>query len=55
MTTIDELLDEIRATVDATLQRDARERISEIDILQQTLHDDLAMMTPRFVRLGGQV
>jgi ribonuclease J len=37
-----ELLDEIRATVDASLSRAAGEEIREIDLLQQVLHDDLA-------------
>jgi ribonuclease J len=37
-----ELLDEIRATVDASLSRAASEEIREIDLLQQVLHDDLA-------------
>jgi ribonuclease J len=37
-----ELLDEIRATVDASLARAAGEEIREIDLLQQVLHDDLA-------------
>jgi ribonuclease J len=36
------LLDEIRATVDASLARAAEEEIREIDLLQQVLHDDLA-------------
>ena len=38
----DELLEEIRATVDATLARAAKEEIHEVDLLQQMLHDDLA-------------
>jgi ribonuclease J len=38
----DELLDEIRATVDNSLERAARDEIREVDLLQQTLHDDLA-------------
>jgi ribonuclease J len=37
-----ELLDEIRATVEASLSRAAGEEIREIDLLQQILHDDLA-------------
>jgi ribonuclease J len=37
-----ELLDEIRATVEASLSRAATEEIREIDLLQQILHDDLA-------------
>jgi ribonuclease J len=37
-----ELVDEIRATVGASLARAADEEIREIDLLQQVLHDDLA-------------
>ena len=40
----DELQGEIRATVDATLRRAAKEKIHEVDMLQQTLHDDLAKL-----------
>ncbi len=40
----DKLLDEIRSTVDASLRRAAREDIREVDVLQQTLHDDLAKL-----------
>jgi ribonuclease J len=40
----DELLEEIRATVDATLGRTAREEIREVYLLQQMLHDDLAKL-----------
>ena len=40
----DELLGEIRATVDATLLRTASEEIREVDLLQQMLHDDLAKL-----------
>ena len=40
----DELLGEIRATVDATLRRAAREEIREVDLVQQLLHDDLARL-----------
>ncbi len=40
----DELLGEIRATVDATLVRAAKEEIREVDLLQQMLHDDLARL-----------
>jgi ribonuclease J len=36
------LLDELRATVEASLARAAEEEIREIDLLQETLHDDLA-------------
>ena len=38
------LLEEIRATVDASLARAAAEDIREVDVLQQTLHDDLAKL-----------
>ena len=38
----DELLDEIRGTVEASLARAASEEVREIDLLQQMLHDDLA-------------
>ncbi len=40
----DKLRDEIRATVDATLQRAAGEEIHEVDLVQQLLHDDLAKL-----------
>jgi ribonuclease J len=40
----DELRDEIRATVDESLARAASEQIREVDLLQQTLHDDLARL-----------
>jgi len=36
------LLDELRDTVDASIEKAAREEIREIDLLQQVLHDDLA-------------
>jgi ribonuclease J len=38
----DRLVDEIRATVEASLERAAKEEIREIDLLQEILHDDLA-------------
>jgi ribonuclease J len=38
----DEVLGEIRATVDASLARAAREEVREIDLVQQMLHDDIA-------------
>jgi ribonuclease J len=38
----DKLLDQLRDTVDASLERAAKEEIREIDLLQQILHDDLA-------------
>jgi ribonuclease J len=40
----DELREEIRAEVDATLARAAREQIREVDQLQRMLHDDLAAL-----------
>ncbi len=40
----DELLEEIRGTIDATLRRAAKEDIHEVDLLQQLLHDDLAKL-----------
>jgi ribonuclease J len=40
----EQLLDDIRATVDASLERAAREEIREIDLLQTILHDDLAAL-----------
>ncbi len=40
----DELLGEIRATVEASLRRAAGEEIREVDLLQQALHDDLAQL-----------
>jgi len=40
----DELQEEIRATVDASLRRAAREEIREVDLLAQALHDDLAKL-----------
>ena len=36
------LLDDIRGTVEASLDRAAREEIRETDLLQKILHDDLA-------------
>ncbi|MHB8242849.1 MAG: ribonuclease J [Solirubrobacteraceae bacterium] len=40
----DKLLDEIRGTVEKSLRHAAREEIREVDLLQQTLHDDLAKL-----------
>src|SRR5918911_1290846 len=37
-----QLLDDIRATVDSSLARAADEEIREVDLLQRVLHDDLA-------------
>jgi ribonuclease J len=39
-----ELVDEIRATVEATLARAAAEEIREVDLLGELLHDDLARL-----------
>ncbi|HEY7960380.1 MAG TPA: ribonuclease J [Solirubrobacteraceae bacterium] len=38
------LIKEIRSTVDATLARCAGEEIREVDLIQQSLHDDLAKL-----------
>jgi ribonuclease J len=40
----DELRDEIRTTVDGTLEHAADEEIREVDVLGQMLHDDLAKL-----------
>jgi ribonuclease J len=40
----DQLREEIRTTVDATLARAANEEIREVDLLAQMLHDDLAQL-----------
>jgi len=40
----DELEEEIRATVDDSLRRAARERVHEVDLLTELLHDDLAKL-----------
>jgi ribonuclease J len=40
----DELVGEIRATVEGSLGRAASEEIREVDLLQQVLHDDLAQL-----------
>ncbi len=40
----DELVEEIRATVEESLERAASEEIREVDLLQQVLHDDLAKL-----------
>ncbi len=40
----DELVGEIKATVEGSLKRAAGEEIREIDLLQQLLHDDLAQL-----------
>ena len=38
----DEVLDDLRRAVDESLANSAREEISEIDLLQDHLHDDIA-------------
>lgn len=38
----DELMDDIRDAVEASLERASQEQIREIDLVQQMLHDDLA-------------
>jgi ribonuclease J len=38
----DELLDEIRDAVDASLEKAAKEEVRETDLLQEMLHDDIA-------------
>jgi ribonuclease J len=40
----DELREEIRATIETTLKQAAKEGITEVDVLQQELHDDLAKL-----------
>jgi ribonuclease J len=40
----EQLLDELRGTVESSLERAAREEIREVDLLQQVLHDDLAAL-----------
>jgi ribonuclease J len=40
----DQLLEEIRATIETTLDRAAHEEIREVDVLTQMLHDDLAKL-----------
>jgi ribonuclease J len=46
----DELREEIRAEVEATLAHAAQEEIREVDQLQRMLHDDLAALV--YDRLG---
>jgi ribonuclease J len=40
----DELIEEIRATVEDTIERAASERITETDVVQDMLHDDMAKL-----------
>jgi ribonuclease J len=39
---VEDLLDELRDAVDASLEKAAKDEVREIDLLQQMLHDDLA-------------
>jgi ribonuclease J len=40
----DELVEEIRATVEDTVERAAKEEIREVDVVQEMLHDDMAKL-----------
>jgi ribonuclease J len=40
----DELVEEIRTTVEDTVERAAKDQIREIDVLQELLHDDMAKL-----------
>ncbi len=40
----DELIEEIRSTVEDTIERAAREQIRETDVVQDMLHDDMAKL-----------
>ena len=40
----DELIEEIRSTVEDTVERAAKERIREVDVVQEMLHDDMAKL-----------
>jgi ribonuclease J len=40
----DELVEEIRATVEDTVERAAKDEIREVDLLQELLHDDMAKL-----------
>jgi ribonuclease J len=40
----DKLVEEIRLTVESTLRRASGEKIREVDLIQQVLHDDLAKL-----------
>jgi ribonuclease J len=40
----DELIEEIRATVEETVARAAKDEIREVDLVQQMLHDDMAKL-----------
>jgi ribonuclease J len=40
----DELVEEIRATVEDTVERAAKDEIREVDVVQEMLHDDMAKL-----------
>jgi ribonuclease J len=40
----DELVEEIRSTVEDTVERAAKEKIREVDVVQEMLHDDMAKL-----------
>src|ERR1700760_394422 len=40
----DELVEEIRTTVEDTVERAAKDQIREVDVLQELLHDDMAKL-----------
>jgi ribonuclease J len=40
----DELVDEIRATVERTVARAAKDEIREVDVVQEMIHDDMAKL-----------
>jgi ribonuclease J len=40
----DELIEEIRSTVEDTIERAAKDRITETDVVQDMLHDDMAKL-----------
>jgi ribonuclease J len=40
----DELIEEIRSTVEDTVERAAKDKIREVDVVQEMLHDDMAKL-----------
>jgi ribonuclease J len=40
----DELVEEIRETVEDSLEKAAKERVREVDVITELLHDDLAKL-----------
>ncbi len=40
----DELIEEIRSTVEDTVERAAKDQIREVDVIQEMLHDDMAKL-----------